>query len=181
MTVATPMLAKLRAEDLEEAVVRYREMNSQLADVEEAEVKIPYCFGGVMWKAIGAEALEYREPLSPSRDLRLASSLVGKYSSVSVALHPNEKQSGCYLEHSFDLLYWLSAFVMQKVFACTRFHRLKWRDTGSQYLAKVLPRMIESYYGRKWEHRSISGPRVPLSLTEFAGNARARAMKSVSG
>lgn len=88
-------------------------------------------------------------------------------------------QSGCCLGRSFDLLYWLLAFVMQKALACTQFHQLKWQDMGSQYLATVLREMIESYYGRTWEHRSISGPRVPLSLTGFAGNERAMAMKSV--
>lgn len=46
-------------------------------DVEEAEVKISYCFGGAMSKAIGAEALEYTAPWSPSLDLRPASNPVG--------------------------------------------------------------------------------------------------------
>ena len=96
-----------------------------------------------------------------------------------MALHPIEMQSGCCLGHSFDLLYWLSAFVMQKALACVQFHPLRWQDTVSQYLAKVLRVKTESYYGRTWEHRSISGPRVPLSLTDFAGNERAMAMKSV--
>lgn len=97
-------------------------MHSQLVDAEEAEVKASYCFGGVTWKAIGGEAPEYKGPLSPSRDLRLASSFVGNYSNVSVALHPIEKQSGCYLGHSFGLLYSLSAFAMQQALVYTRVH-----------------------------------------------------------
>lgn len=81
LTVATQLiiLVKIQAGDLEVAAGLCHEMSSKLADVEEAEVKTSYCFGGVMWKAVGVEAREYREPLSPSRDLRLASSPVGNY------------------------------------------------------------------------------------------------------
>lgn len=181
-TVPTQLiiLAKIRAGDREEGVGLYHGMHSQLVDAEEAEVKTSYCLGDATWKAIGGEAPEYKALLSPSRDLRLASSFVGNYSNVSVALRPIEKQSGCYFGHSFGLLYSLSAFAMQKALACTRVHCQKWQDTGSQYLAKVLTEMIESCYGRTSGHRSVSGPLVPLSLTDFAGNGRARAMKSVS-
>lgn len=110
LTVPTQriVLAKVRAEALEEAAGLYHEMRSQLADVEEAEVKTSCYFDGVVWKATGAEAPEYTAPLCPWRDQRLASSLAGNYSGVSVALHPIEKQGGCYLEHSFGLLCWLS-------------------------------------------------------------------------
>lgn len=81
LTVASQLiiLAKIQAEGLEVAAGLYHEMSSKLADVEEAEVKTSCCFGGVMWKAVGAEAREYREPLSPSRDLGLASIPVDNY------------------------------------------------------------------------------------------------------
>lgn len=45
---ATTQLIILRAGDPEEAVGLYHEMRSQPVDVEEAEVKISYCFGGEM-------------------------------------------------------------------------------------------------------------------------------------
>lgn len=146
LTVPTQqiILAKIQVGDLVEAVGLDHEMHSLLVDVEEAEVKTSYCFDGVRWNEIGEEAPEYRVPLGPSRDLRLASRFVGNYSNVSVALHRIDKQNGCYLGHSFDPLYSLSAFVIQKAFAGMRFHRLKWQDMGSPYLGKVLPETIES-------------------------------------